>query len=105
MSATTDNIKLTLNGDDVFEAYSIGEMWNGWVTPLFTFEQVIKVKEWFESAEQGTITYDANTDSFVVKYADSGEVEIVAGTDSFERVRVYEWASFGWTWDFAEETN
>lgn len=100
-----ETIKVTLDGDIEFDAYSMGEPWNGWETPIFTFEQVMKLKAWFENAEQGTITYDEKSDSFIVAYSwdDDGESsDIVKGTDSFDRTRIYEWASFGWTWAFNE---
>jgi hypothetical protein len=105
MSAQTENVKVTLDGEFEFDAYSMGEPWNGWLVPIFTFEQVEKLKAWFETGEQGTITYDAKSDEFAIKYSwdENLEFEKIKGTDSFDGVRIYEWASFGWSWDLVGE--
>lgn len=102
----SNNIKLFLDGDIEFDAFGVGEEWNGWVTPLFTFEQVNKVKEWFENSGQGTMTYDPKTDSFLVAYSwddTNGFPDTVQGTDAFDGTRIYEFISFGWTWDVADD--
>ena len=100
--ATHTNIKLLLDGDP-FEAHSMGERWNGWLSPQFTFEQVLAVKEWFEAGDQGFITYDEASDTFTIDYNFAEEaIDEVTGTVGSDGVKVYEWISFGWTWTFAE---
>jgi hypothetical protein len=101
---THTNVQLTLDGDVQFEAHALGDSWNGWLAPLFTFEQVIALKKWFENGEQGTITYDGFADTFKINYSfDDDEFDTVTGTVGADGVRVYEWISFGWTFSEAGE--
>ena len=57
--------KFTIDSlDGIFEGYTLGEDWNGWAVPYFTYEQALLVLAASQQADQHGF-YDAVSDRFI----------------------------------------
>lgn len=92
-------------GEDVVEGYTNGDNWNGWATPVFTFENAKKVIGMIEHNSHDS-RYDEKSDSFLVTFEEgSNEVETFEGMDIVvdgETVKVYPLGAYSWVWEELE---
>lgn len=84
---------------EAFDGYSIGENWNGWACPYFTFEEAIRIADAHEKILNVKITYKDSDDMFILNPID--EVEeyasiLIAGK------KLYPMGSFSWIWEEVE---
>lgn len=86
-------------GETVFDGYTLGEDWNGWACPYFTFEQAESILE--AHRKQGIKAwYDEAADQFAFDLNQTGEGDV----DAFPSVEVegrkfYPIGSGCWIWE------
>lgn len=83
--------------DKSFWGYTQGKKWNGWAMPLFLKEQADKVAEAF-NAEGDTVTYNPQTDSFIVLLDGADEYEVFKGVE-IDGTMYYPIGAGSWIWD------
>lgn len=100
---------VTLTSDDnkSFKGYNTDRQWNGWECPLFPKASADQIMAYIN--DNGCqMTYDAEDDSYIVKYPDGDEVECFEGEDYLINGNIehlYPIGSHSWTWDRAPEQN
>lgn len=86
-------------GDRAFDGLTLGEDWNGWACPYFTFEQAQHVVEAHRN-NGGRATYEEHSDSFVFSFRDAGpnEAESYPAVE-IEGRKVYPIGASNWIWE------
>ncbi|WP_229408019.1 DUF4314 domain-containing protein [Massiliimalia massiliensis] len=100
-------VALTSDDNKSFMGYATDRSWNGWECPLFSKASADKIMAHIN--ENGCqMTYDAEDDSYTVKYPDDDAVEAFEGEDYLINGNIehlYPIGSHSWTWDRAPEEN
>lgn len=100
-------VALTSDDNKSFMGYATDRNWNGWECPLFSKASADKIMAHIN--ENGCqMTYDAEDDSYTVKYPDDDAVEAFEGGDYLINGNIehlYPIGSYSWTWDRAPEEN
>ena len=64
-----------IDGGQVYVGYTSGQLWNGWATPYFPFDEAKKIQaEWND--EENPMTYDEERDEFRIHY-DGDEIPYI----------------------------
>ena len=97
------NFKIELLGYEIFEGFTIGEDWNGWACPYFTFDQAQKVLKQYNQlreiiGQKDLAFYDENADAFVFPENGKDESEIFVAVIENDR-RYYPVGAFCWIWE------
>lgn len=86
-------------GGHIFEGYTLGEEWNGFACPYFTFEQAQCLMEEWRASGRGAY-FDAGLDRFTF------EVDTAEGKDSdnfsaveLDGVKLYPIGASCWIWE------
>lgn len=99
----------------VFEAFTDGRTWNGWLVPCFSFEEGKKISEWTKLAAassvdpdvQDMVRWDAETHAFILEsraYPDEPERNVIDGQYVEELGQIlYDIGGFRWTWETASD--
>ena len=87
----------------VFDAYSNGELWNGWEKPMISKESADGL-----CACMPNVKYDEARDAFIIEpYEGSGDEETVVPAQLIEgdgsSIKVYGIGAGDWTWDRIEQ--
>lgn len=89
--------RFQLDGIGTAHGYSVGQTWNGFECPYFTFDQTIAL------LRKAHLRFDYrevdNGDGFIV-YTDESEPDIFEGMD-IGGLRVYPVGAFCWAWSAA----
>lgn len=96
-------VTLTADDEQSFMGYTTEHKWNGWECPLFPKVSADQIMAHVNSGG-GRMIYDAETDSYTVRYNDCGESETFKGRDYLvngETERLYDIGSHSWIWDRA----
>lgn len=105
MNMRQSTFMLDALGERAFEGFTVGDSWNGWATPLFTFEQAQRiVAAWQEQGWEAR--YDEAKDAFVFSINQDFET---GQSDKFEEFapverdgrKLYPVGAFAWTWEDA----
>jgi hypothetical protein len=93
----------------LFDGWTDGTLWNGWATPLFEYDEAMRIvdahnkAEPFDKDDPGRAWYDAEADRFCfVLAATDGEVEYYR---AFEREtqgqkrKLYAIGAWSWVWE------
>lgn len=90
-------------GEREFEGCTNGDLWNGWATPLFTFEQAQKIVAPWQ--EQGWAAhYNEAADAFVfsvnqdLETGESDEFETFPAVE-IEGRKLHGIGAFSWIWE------
>ena len=100
-------VALTTDDNKSFKGYNTDRQWNGWECPLFPKASADKIMAHINK-NGCQMTYDAEDDSYIVKYPDGDEVECFEGEDYLINGNIehlYPIGSHSWTWDRALEEN
>jgi hypothetical protein len=89
----------TFDGE-VFDGFTIGETWNGWARPYFTFEQAQRVVE-AHQAHVGTASYEEGEDAFSFEMSED-EVDTFPA-ETVEGQKLYPIGAGCWIWEEAIE--
>jgi hypothetical protein len=85
-------------GDEVFDAFTQGETWNGWARPYFTFEQAQGILK--AHCSQGRKAwYDEECDAFAFEF-NEGEVDKFPA-EAVEGLKLYPIGAGCWIWEEA----
>ncbi len=85
-------------GNQLFEGYAEGELWNGWERPLFPFESAQQIAE--AANEFQTAFYDALADEFIFETED-GETERFGAVEVEQIGKLYPIGAGLWIWERA----
>jgi hypothetical protein len=100
MNKNLKKIKVTLGGED-FNAYTLGDIWNGFQCPYFTKTEGMKV---IKDLDGDGLRYDGRMDAFVEfdssdpknkEYWNVYKKQIINGKS------LYPIGYMGWTWELA----
>lgn len=100
-------VALTPDDEGVFMGYVTDRKWNGWECPLFPKSSADKIMEYINNSV-GDMSYDAEADSYTMKYFEGDEMECFDGEDYLVNGNVehlYPIGSHSWIWDHAPEQN
>ena len=61
--------------------YTNGDLWNGWATPYFTYEEAQKIQAEINQCEGMRMFYDCNADKFYWQHEDDDEPYVWKGED------------------------
>lgn len=97
----------TLEGQ-TFSGYTLGEEWNGWACPYFTFEQANKLLETYRSMKtyEGKplrAYYYSNTDKFCFEVDSHEDIQEFSPVE-VEGKKLYPIGSGDWIWQIEETT-
>jgi hypothetical protein len=98
--------KIESLGYETFDGFTLGEDWNGWACPYFTFEQAQKVLKNFNElrkiiGQKNLAFYDCAIDAFVFP-VDEDEPEVFAAVVK-NKLKYYPLGAFCWIWEESEE--
>lgn len=83
-------------GSEAFDGFTLGETWNGWARPYFTFEQALRILEAHHSRGQKG-WYDESEDAFSFEMGE-GEVDSFPA-ESIEGRKLYPIGAGCWIWE------
>ena len=70
-----------IDGGSVYTGYTNGDLWNGWATPYFTYEEAQRLQAEFNQGDGLRMFYDCQADKFIMQYEDEDEPYIWVGED------------------------
>lgn len=100
-------VALTPDDEGTFMGYATDRKWNGWECPLFPKSSADKIMEYINSSV-GDMSYDAEDDSYTMKYFEGDEVECFEGKDYLINGNIehlYPIGCYSWIWNRAPEEN
>ena len=98
-------VALTSDDKGIFMGYVTGRKWNGWECPLFPKSSADKIMEHINNSVDN-MNYDAEDDSYTMKYFEGDEAECFKGKDYLVNGNIehlYPIGSYSWIWDRAPE--
>lgn len=87
-------------GDEIFAGFTLGESWNGWARPYFTFEQAQHLVE-AHRLHGGKAWYDETQDAFAFE-VNQDEVDTFPA-EVVENRKLYPIGAGCWIWEEAAE--
>src|SRR5687768_6596852 len=95
--------------DTPFEGWTDGTLWNGWATPLFEYDEAMRIVdahnrvEPFDKNDPGRAWYDAEADQFCfVQASADGEVECYQAIEhetQDQKLKLYAVGARSWVWE------
>lgn len=82
--------------------YTDGDLWNGWATPYFTFEEARKVQADCNKDTEHPMFYDKEKDEFRKRYEDYEEPDVWKGENiqTEDGIKhLYGIGAYSWVWD------
>lgn len=70
-----------INDGPVYIGYTNGDLWNGWATPYFTYEEAQRLQTEFNQGDGLRMFYDFRADKFILQYEDEDEPYVWKGED------------------------
>lgn len=83
---------------ELFNGYTDGENWNGWVCPYFSFEEAQKIAEAHEKLLNIQTRYEESEDKFTFEFPDETEEYKAL---MIEGKKLYPIGSAAWIWEEA----
>ena len=82
-------------GSAIFDGYTLGETWNGWACPYFTYDAALKITE-AQNLMGESGWYEIALDQFVFDI--QGEREIFTPVE-IDNLKLYPIGNASWIWD------
>lgn len=93
--------KFNVDGGKYYKGYTDGTTWNGWEYPYFEQKVGMEIAKDF-SDDTLAISYNKETDSFVMMVYDEDEFVYVAKAKEIDGKKLYNFGEFAICWDMEQ---